>query len=366
MPWPSKTEIQTLLFDARRWAPTDAQRWALKHGFKASQIDQPAEYLRIRQHDPSQYMKDRMRTIALSEKDGIKAVVGVPKQSTGRQKRRRNPTDDALEELRRAGRRERTRVVEEGLRIPLDAAGAREAFERWSSRTGYGYPGLDAADYAASVRAFTQGFVGRRRNRSNGTAAMASILLPLLARYGRDYQTRFLKAGTAQRRKMVRRLASGSLPLRMALQNDKRADHAAAIVYEAIKSGAVDQAVSAATPVRQRANPVSNEEAKAVAMTIIQQMGGWGRIRAMTGAKNLLYGTTEGKGKGDPMVSFQFSNRKGPNMVRVIYRLGRDTYTVEFFRRRGYDAHPKGTFDDVYADGLKPLFERQTGLYLSL
>ena len=85
MAWPSSTEIQTLLFDARQWTPLRAQQWALDHGFKASQVDQPAEYLRLRQHEPSQYMPDRMRTIDLSGAKGIKAVVGVPKRETGRQ-----------------------------------------------------------------------------------------------------------------------------------------------------------------------------------------------------------------------------------------------------------------------------------------
>lgn len=74
-----KTRVQTLLFDSKRWDPTSAQVWALDHKFKAHKIDQPAEYIRIRQAEPSAFRKDTFRTISFSDAKGIKAVIGVPK-----------------------------------------------------------------------------------------------------------------------------------------------------------------------------------------------------------------------------------------------------------------------------------------------
>jgi len=104
--FPASTEVQTLLFDATRWTPTDAQAWALDHDFNAHKIDQPADYIRIRQRAPAEYEKDTFRTIEFGKfgDHGIKAVIGVPRQKTeaekqaaGRAKaanqnpRRRNP-----------------------------------------------------------------------------------------------------------------------------------------------------------------------------------------------------------------------------------------------------------------------------------
>jgi hypothetical protein len=105
-----KTKVQTLLFDGKLWDPTSAQVWALDHKFKAHKIDQPAEYIRIRQAEPSTFRKDTFRTISFSDAKGIKAVVGVPKpvdykkraaaakakkMNRNNPKRRRNGTLDA-------------------------------------------------------------------------------------------------------------------------------------------------------------------------------------------------------------------------------------------------------------------------------
>jgi hypothetical protein len=82
--WGDPTSIQTLLFYGGKdgksgWHPSAAQDWALEHGFKAHKIDQPAEYLRIRQAPPTAFDKSTLRTITLTEKHGapIKAVTGV-------------------------------------------------------------------------------------------------------------------------------------------------------------------------------------------------------------------------------------------------------------------------------------------------
>jgi hypothetical protein len=102
-----------------------------------------------------------------------------------------------------------------------------------------------------------------------------------------------------------------------------------------------------------------------VAQTIGQQMGGFGRIKAMTGAKNFI-GLPNG-------LSFDFPNRKGPNHVKITLDPD-DRYTVEFFKKPGMKAMMSGKLDSkkmnthsgIYFDQLKPLFENETGLRLSL
>ena len=94
------------------------------------------------------------------------------------------------------------------------------------------------------------------------------------------------------------------------------------------------------------------------AETILKQMGGIGRIRAMTGAKQFL--ALAGQYVG---VQFKFPNRlrSRGNYVRITLNVG-DTYDMRFQNGAKVVAEFKG----VYADQLKSLFEEQTGLRLSL
>jgi len=97
-----------------------------------------------------------------------------------------------------------------------------------------------------------------------------------------------------------------------------------------------------------------------VAKTILEQMGGMNRIRAMTGAYNFLDG-------GDS-VSFLFPNRKRSrgNSVMVTYDRGSDTYTMEFFNVSIKGAKKVKSVSGVYADQLISIFSKQTGLDLKL
>lgn len=95
-----------------------------------------------------------------------------------------------------------------------------------------------------------------------------------------------------------------------------------------------------------------------VATTILEQMGGQGRIVAMTGAKNFLYDTNA--------VSFKFPNRApAPNYVKVELK-GDDTYTVTFGRIVKWELRSASTVEGIYRDQLRELFENATGLRLSL
>lgn len=97
-----------------------------------------------------------------------------------------------------------------------------------------------------------------------------------------------------------------------------------------------------------------------VAQTIAQQLGhSTSRMSVMIGAYNFT-------GSEDSLnFRFKARARNGANACRIVLDPS-DTYTVEFISLRGTSRKVKGEFKDVYVDSLKGLFERETGLYLSL
>ena len=108
-----------------------------------------------------------------------------------------------------------------------------------------------------------------------------------------------------------------------------------------------------------------SNEAQNIANTILNQMGGARRLTAMTGAKNFLFGH-----KGEGIVggiSFKFPRprRGAPNFCKILLTTG-DTYTVEFGSCHGFNYKVKSNTPTVYADMLKAVFEKETGLYLTL
>jgi len=94
---------------------------------------------------------------------------------------------------------------------------------------------------------------------------------------------------------------------------------------------------------------------------ILRQMGGSHRLGAMIGAHSFVYVDA-----GDALI-FRWKARakNKANSVKMTLEPS-DTYRVEFWSIRGTTIKQVGDFDGIYADQLKPLFETQTGLYLSL
>jgi hypothetical protein len=96
-----------------------------------------------------------------------------------------------------------------------------------------------------------------------------------------------------------------------------------------------------------------------LAQTIINQMGGTGRLSAMIGANNFV--TTENG------VQFSFKGSRKANRCTVTLDAS-DTYTMKLYKvnARTFDFSMTAEHEDLYWDMLKPVFERETGLYLSL
>ena len=97
----------------------------------------------------------------------------------------------------------------------------------------------------------------------------------------------------------------------------------------------------------------------AVATTIIKQMGGTVRLGLMIGAHDFV---------GDcESVQFGFKGSRKANKCRIILE-PTDTYRLELWKysKRTFQAELASEFDGLYWDALKPTFESETGLYLSL
>lgn len=102
-----------------------------------------------------------------------------------------------------------------------------------------------------------------------------------------------------------------------------------------------------------------NEDTQ-VAQTIIQQMGGAGKLRMMLGVKQFVASSNG--------VSFTWPNPRraqSGNAVKITL-LPSDTYKMEFFNVSRGGSKLVKSYDDVYNDQLIGIFEKQTGWYLHL
>lgn len=93
-----------------------------------------------------------------------------------------------------------------------------------------------------------------------------------------------------------------------------------------------------------------------IAKTILQQLGGQGKLVMMTGAYNFV-AIKNG-------IAFKIKNRK-VNYIKIVLN-GKDLYDVTFSKIFGTSIKTVSEHNDVYFDELIPLFEKQTGMYLKL
>ena len=107
---------------------------------------------------------------------------------------------------------------------------------------------------------------------------------------------------------------------------------------------------------------MEKERVDAVAGTILNQLGGTGKLYAMVGAFDFL--------KISSGVCFKFRGSKKYNFVEIDYDEGTDLYTVSFekINYRAFDAEKREVerIGSVMAEELVSVFEYTTGLYLIL
>ena len=83
-------------------------------------------------------------------------------------------------------------------------------------------------------------------------------------------------------------------------------------------------------------------------------------LQVLIGAKSNVHGENNVYIKH---MSSKGELRRAAAVTQVVYDVPSDTYTIKFSTTRG---NLIAEFNGVYNDQLKSLFERQTGLYLSL
>jgi len=99
-----------------------------------------------------------------------------------------------------------------------------------------------------------------------------------------------------------------------------------------------------------------SERNKKIASTIINQFGGFGKLKAMTGAYNFV--------AVENGISFRIKNRSA-NYIKIILN-AKDLYDVEIGRINGTNYKVILNKKDVYAENIKGLIEKETGMYLGL
>jgi hypothetical protein len=111
---------------------------------------------------------------------------------------------------------------------------------------------------------------------------------------------------------------------------------------------------------------MTRENVKEAANTIYQQFGG-GRAKAMIGMNAMGYDTDE---DGNPFLSFKFKAGRKANYCKItltpmdVYNMS--IQKVSYGYKKGLQCKVVAEHDGIYSDMLKPLFEKATGLYLSL
>lgn len=103
------------------------------------------------------------------------------------------------------------------------------------------------------------------------------------------------------------------------------------------------------------------ESKTTTASIILEQLGG-NKFKVMTGAKNFL---TNGNDLTFSLPGSGGFCKNGINRVNIALTPA-DLYNVKFYRLRGAKLVTVSEHTDIYCDGLRELFERETGLATSM
>ena len=107
--------------------------------------------------------------------------------------------------------------------------------------------------------------------------------------------------------------------------------------------------------------------AQTTAETTLNQLGGTNKLAAMIGAENFSFNDVHGNGESVE-TSFYFKASKVANLCQIRYDVAIDNYTVELFKfsKKTYSVKKVYSTWGVEGSQLIELFEKETGLYLSL
>lgn len=103
-----------------------------------------------------------------------------------------------------------------------------------------------------------------------------------------------------------------------------------------------------------------SNQTQQIADTIVHQLGGQRKLTGMIGACDFVVLEEGG-------VGFKFKGSRKLNYCNIILNPS-DTYNVilQKWNWKDFLLKQEKSFHDVYCEGLVPLFEKETGLYLTL
>lgn len=95
-----------------------------------------------------------------------------------------------------------------------------------------------------------------------------------------------------------------------------------------------------------------------VAMTILSQLGGSNKLKAMIGANRFDY--------SENSLNFMFCRNPGKYKGVTITLNANDLYDIKFYRQKNAPSFEVTftEFKDVYAENLVEIFENETGLVM--
>jgi len=100
------------------------------------------------------------------------------------------------------------------------------------------------------------------------------------------------------------------------------------------------------------------EQAKVALESLTTKSNPFNTLKAMIGASGFCL--------VDKAVCFKFKMCRFSNYFRLELDEGHDLYNMVFMKIKRFDIVAVRRFDGIYADQLKEIFERETGLRLNL
>ena len=97
-----------------------------------------------------------------------------------------------------------------------------------------------------------------------------------------------------------------------------------------------------------------------IAATILTQIGGANRLKMMVGAHSFVGGERD--------LTFQFARKSPRNQIKYVKIIltPDDVYNVKFYQYKNSQAIEILEVSGIFAEDLKSIIERETGLALSL
>ena len=349
---PVGTSIQSLLFSKQKFTKKTAKSWADKYDFKYGKVDETENNFRLRQQEPSDFHKGTFRTIQI--KDGLQAVIGCPKEKDGR----------------------KVRMAEgggiEGKIIDFNDLSDIRLGDILVQMVGGKYPHLvqvlrkGTKDISVQnlnkVTVLPHSWEGdfvdyfRKLTSQEKSAVFGEPIVLNKKDMIEDLYKTYSKMSKFEEGQIERVLQAyleknNLTPIQRYQVFDEEN-----LVYDTLDDNFVKTSYYKNNYGKGYYKKMAEGGNVEVAKTILAQLGGAGRLNAMTGAYNFI-AMPNG-------VSFRIKNQRA-NYIKITLT-SMDLYNLEVGRIRGNNYTVVVEKFGLYNDMLKPAIEKATGMYLSM